>query len=70
MKLIAEFVDHDINLIKEAKENGEKNYVIEGIFAQAESKNRNGRIYPKAIMEAAVEKFVNTQVKTKEPLVN
>jgi hypothetical protein len=39
--------------------------VIEGIFAQAESKNRNGRIYPKAIMEAAVEKFVNTQVKTK-----
>jgi hypothetical protein len=65
MKLIAEFVDHDINLIKEAKENGEKNYVIEGIFAQAESKNRNGRIYPKAIMEAAVEKFVNTQVKTK-----
>jgi hypothetical protein len=65
MKLIAEFVDHDIQVIKEAKENGEKNYVIEGIFAQAESKNRNGRIYPKAIMEAAVEKFVNTQVKTK-----
>ena len=31
----------------------------------AESKNRNGRIYPKAILEKAVDKYVTDQVKTK-----
>ena len=65
MKLIAEYVDQDIQFVTEATESGEKKYVIEGIFAQAESKNRNGRIYPKQIMESAVNKFVNEQVKTK-----
>ena len=65
MKLIAEYLDHEIHLIKEVSESGEKNYVIEGIFAQAESKNRNGRIYPKQIMEKAVSKFVTEQIKTK-----
>lgn len=65
MKLIAEYLDQEIQLIKEATESGEKKYVIEGIFAQAESKNRNGRIYPKQIMEAAVDKYVKEQVSTK-----
>lgn len=65
MKLIAEYLDHDIQVVTEATESGEKRYVIEGIFAQAESKNRNGRIYPKPIMEKAVGKFVTEQVKTK-----
>ena len=65
MKLIAEYVDQDIQVVKEATESGEKNYVIEGIFAQAESKNRNGRVYPREIMESAVNKFVNDQVLTK-----
>ena len=31
----------------------------------AESKNRNGRIYPKAILEKAVDKYVTDQVNTK-----
>ena len=66
MKLITEFNDsHDLKCIVEAKENGEKNYVIEGVFAQADSKNRNGRIYPKAIMERAVNKYVTEQVSKK-----
>ena len=66
MKLITEFNDsHDLQCIVEAKENGEKNYVIEGVFAQADSKNRNGRIYPKAIMERAVNKYVTEQVSKK-----
>jgi hypothetical protein len=65
MKLIAEYLDHDIQVVTEATESGEKRYVIEGIFAQADSKNRNGRIYPKPIMEKAVGKFVTEQVKTK-----
>jgi hypothetical protein len=64
MKLIAEYADHNLECIVEATREGGKKYTIEGIFAQAESKNRNGRIYPKAIMEKAVGKYVNEQVKT------
>lgn len=65
MKLIAEYQDQELEVITEAKENGEKVYAIEGVFAQAEKKNRNGRIYPRPIMETAVEKYVQEQVKTK-----
>ena len=38
MKLISEFTETDLECIVEAKENGEKNYVIEGVFAQADQK--------------------------------
>ena len=63
MKLISEFVDQNIGcrIITEEK-SGKKKYVIEGVFAQAEQKNRNGRIYPKGIMEAAVGKYNDIQV--------
>jgi|TARA_R100000541_G_scaffold1902_3_gene7075 hypothetical protein len=64
MKLIAEYCDGALDLITEAKENGEKSYQIEGVFAQAEAKNRNGRMYPKPIMENAINKYVKEQVKT------
>jgi hypothetical protein len=64
MKLITEYTENDVQCIVEKKENGDKNFVIEGIFAQAEGKNRNGRIYPKIVMENAVNKYVDSQVKT------
>ena len=62
MKLIAEYNEQDIQCIVEAKEDGTKNHFIEGVFMQSEAKNRNGRIYPKAIMEGAVDKYVTEQV--------
>jgi len=63
MKLISEFTENDIEfLITEDKKTGEKNYKIQGIFAQAEKKNRNGRIYPMPIMEKAVGKYDTEQV--------
>lgn len=65
MKLISEYTENDVQCIVERKENGDKSFVIEGIFAQSESKNRNGRIYPKAIMERAVNKYVTEQVSKK-----
>jgi hypothetical protein len=66
MKLITEFTENDtLKCLIEKKENGEKSYVIEGVFAQADTKNRNGRIYPKAIMERAVGKYVTEQVNKK-----
>jgi len=64
MKLITEYTENDVRCIIEKKENGSKNFVIEGIFAQAEGKNRNGRVYPKSVMEGAVNKYVTDQVKT------
>ena len=62
MKLISEYTENDVQCIVEKNEDGSKNHIIEGIFAMAESKNRNGRIYPRPIMEKAVQKYVSEQV--------
>lgn len=63
MKLITEYVENDLQYITEAKDkNGKKQYMIEGVFMQADQKNRNGRVYPKAVMEGAVDKYVTEQV--------
>ena len=63
MKLISEFTDIQLGyeIITEAK-SGKKKYVIEGVFAQADQKNRNGRIYPRGVMEAAIGKYNDIQV--------
>ena len=64
MKLISEFTNSDLQHICEETESGQKQHVIEGIFMMADSKNRNGRIYEKAILEKAVDKYVKEQVMT------
>ena len=51
MKLIAEYTDSNIECYTEATKNGGKQHVIEGVFMQADKKNRNGRIYEKKILE-------------------
>ena len=61
MKLIAEYIDNELEVLTEEK-NGKKSYAIEGIFMQAESKNRNGRIYPRPVMEKAVDRYNQEQV--------
>ena len=63
MKLISEFTENNLEFITEQdKKTGKKNYKIRGIFAQAEKKNRNGRIYPMPIMEKALSKYNDEQV--------
>jgi len=62
MKLISEFNDQNLQVDITEGKNGTKNYNIEGIFAQAEGKNRNGRIYPMSVMESAVGKYSDDQV--------
>ena len=57
MKLITEHSE-DLRYISEAAENGEKKFIIDGIFMQAEQVNRNRRIYPKKVLESAVNKYV------------
>ena len=61
MKLIAEYTDNHLEVLTEEK-NGNKTYTIEGIFMQAEQKNRNGRIYPMTVMTQAVDKYNQDQV--------
>ena len=61
MKLISEFTDQRLEFVTE-NTDGTKRYVIEGIFAQAEQKNRNGRIYSKSVMEKALDKYNEDQV--------
>lgn len=63
MKLITEYVEQNIETICEQKKDGSKDYFIEGVFMQSNKKNRNGRIYEKASLEKAVEKYVTEQVK-------
>ena len=62
MKLIAEYTENNLEVLTEQNDNGEKTYAIEGIFMQAETKNRNGRIYPREVMNKAVGKYINDQV--------
>ena len=62
MLLITE-VNDNVNLITE-EVNGEKQYHIDGIFMQAEQKNRNGRVYPKKTLMKEVQRYNNEYVKT------
>ena len=56
MKLIKE-VAQELNYLVEDKQGGGKNVFIEGIFAQADTKNKNKRMYGKSIMEREVNKY-------------
>ena len=64
MKLITEYTQNQLSYsIQEAK-NGTKQTFLEGVFMQAENKNKNGRIYTREVLTRAVDKFVNEQVIT------
>jgi hypothetical protein len=56
MRLITEVVQ-DLQYLEEDKKGGGKNVFIEGIFMQAEQPNRNGRMYPMAVMEKEVARY-------------
>lgn len=55
MKLITEEISK-VEFITEGKGTAKKSY-IKGIFLQAEQVNRNGRMYPLAIMEREVNRY-------------
>ena len=61
MLLICEKVE-DIKVLKETAESGKKNYFIEGVFLQSELKNRNGRLYPKSVMEREVIRYTKNNI--------
>lgn len=58
MKLISEIVEN-VQVITEGKS---KDLYIEGVFLQSELANRNNRIYPKAVMEKEVARYMKEYV--------
>ena len=68
MKLIAEstLLFEDIKVITEGKDK--KRMYISGPFLQAEKQNRNGRVYPQTIMDAAVNKYKEDYIDKKRSL--
>jgi hypothetical protein len=65
MKLIVEAREFDkkaVESLVEAVEGGGQNYFIKGVFIQTEAKNRNGRNYPKPLMEACVAKYMQERM--------
>ena len=55
MKLISEEISQAEYLVEET--NGKKDYKIRGVFLQSELKNRNGRVYPKDILDKEVKRY-------------
>lgn len=64
MKLITEYTQNQLSYSIEEAKGGKKNVFLEGVFMQAENKNKNGRIYTREVLTQAVDKFVNEQVIT------
>lgn len=67
MKLITE-MNEDITFVAEAAEGGKKKYAIEGVFMQSDTVNRNGRVYPRQILENEVDRYSKKYVKENRAL--
>ena len=65
MRLIKDFNESINYLTEETKDKNKPNVFIEGVFLQSDLKNKNGRIYPKEIMQREVQRYVDENVKTK-----
>ena len=64
MKLITETIE-DIEVLKEDKGNGKKDYKIRGVFMQADIKNRNGRVYPVDTLAKEVTRYTKEFINKK-----
>ena len=63
MKLLTEQI-YDYGILYEA-DGDKKNLFIEGVFMQADIKNRNGRIYPKNVLAKEVCRYMTESVARK-----
>ena len=61
MKLITEMYD-DFEILTEGKS---KDMKIKGVFMQAETKNRNGRVYPLDVLQKEVTRYTKELVENK-----
>lgn len=67
MKLLVESIDNDVlDYLTEGLDNThwqDKTYKIKGVFMEANTKNKNGRIYPLEIIENEVTRYSNEEIK-------
>lgn len=68
MKLITEVTEDCQVTTALNEETGKKSYFIEGIFMQGDIKNRNGRIYPSAVLEKEMNRYDKDFIQTKRAL--
>jgi len=61
MKLFTE-LNEEVKVLTEETEDGKKNFFIEGIFMQAEQKNRNGRMYPVGVLQKESTRYIQEYV--------
>ena len=64
MKLFMEEATN-VEFLTEAKKDGGKSYFIEGVFMQADTKNRNGRMYPRHILQKEAKRYSENFINTK-----
>jgi len=63
MKLISEQWSDDVNyLVEEDPKTGKKHAYIEGVMLQTEVKNKNGRVYPKEVMQKEVKRYTKEYI--------
>jgi len=63
MKLISEQWSDEVNyLVEEDPKTGKKHAYIEGVMLQTEVKNKNGRIYPKEVMQKEVKRYTKEYI--------
>lgn len=67
MKLISEFYDQDIETLVESTMNGKKFY-IEGRWADVDREVKNGRTYPRSVMESAIKKYSTDYIQQKRSM--
>ena len=66
MKLIKE-LNEEVDYLVEENE-GKKSHYIQGVFLQSEITNRNGRMYPKTVLDRQVKNYSEKYIKTNRAL--
>lgn len=65
LRLITEQIEDVQTLYEASGIEGKKDLFIEGVFLQADLKNRNGRVYPKHILAREVNRYIKESISRK-----
>ena len=63
--LLVDFLPFEINpqQIRESLEKNNGRIIVSGILQRADTRNQNGRIYPKEVLQREAKKYVGTNIK-------
>lgn len=63
--LLLKEINEELEYIKEDTNTENPSFYLKGIFLQSEIKNRNGRIYPQAVLEQEVDRYSRDMIAKK-----